>query len=133
LEGLRSENVDIFNGHLEYFTDIGIFYDHLEHFQLISYIFPCTKRNLATLNATEARRQGIDIFSFMCGIHFLLTTCVENDNWIHFVTLGHFFKSVGIVLSVCLASSVCKIIDSTDCVWDGLHIVHIYVAIQNMI
>jgi hypothetical protein len=37
LEGLRWRNVDIVFGHLEYFTDIGDFYDH---FVFIWYIFP---------------------------------------------------------------------------------------------
>jgi hypothetical protein len=36
LEGLRWRNVDIVFGHLEYFTDIGDFYDH---FVFIWYIF----------------------------------------------------------------------------------------------
>jgi hypothetical protein len=42
LEGLRRENVEIFYGHLEYFTAIwnilrpfGIFYGHLEYFTAI--------------------------------------------------------------------------------------------------
>jgi hypothetical protein len=37
LEGLK--DVDVFYGHLEYFTDILDFYDHLLHFVLIWYIF----------------------------------------------------------------------------------------------
>jgi hypothetical protein len=47
------ENIDIFYGHYEYFTDFGIFCDHLVHFLFIWYIFPvlvsCGKKNLATL------------------------------------------------------------------------------------
>jgi hypothetical protein len=43
LEGLRFENVDIFYGHLEYFKDIwDIWYIFL-------VLFPCTKKNPATL------------------------------------------------------------------------------------
>jgi hypothetical protein len=51
-QGLRLENVDIFYGHLEYFTEIWGIYDHLVHFVFIGYIFPVlvsfTKENLAT-------------------------------------------------------------------------------------
>jgi hypothetical protein len=46
LEGLRWEKIDIFSGHLEYFTDIwdilqtfGTFYDRLVHFVFFWYIF----------------------------------------------------------------------------------------------
>jgi hypothetical protein len=39
-EGLILENADTCYGHLEYITDIGIFYDHLAHFVFIWYIFP---------------------------------------------------------------------------------------------
>jgi hypothetical protein len=56
-EGLRLENVDIVYGHLEYFTDRGIFYGYLVHFVYIWYIFPvlvtCTKKNLATLKLKQ--------------------------------------------------------------------------------
>jgi hypothetical protein len=61
LEGLRLENVDIFYGHLEHFTDI---WDilcmttwyicvHLVHFIPVSV--SSTKKNLATLLLTGAR------------------------------------------------------------------------------
>jgi hypothetical protein len=53
LEGLRLENVDIFYGHMEYFTDIWDILWLCVHFVFIWYIFPvlvsCTKKNLATL------------------------------------------------------------------------------------
>jgi hypothetical protein len=57
------ENVGIFYGHLEYFTDIwnilrtlGVFYDLYAQFVTILDIFPvlvyCLKKNLATLLVT---------------------------------------------------------------------------------
>jgi hypothetical protein len=39
LEGLGLENVDIFNGHLEYFTDIWDIFGHMVHLVFIWYIF----------------------------------------------------------------------------------------------
>jgi hypothetical protein len=51
------ENVGTVHGHLEYFTDMGIFYERLVHFVLIWYIspvlVPCTKKHLATLELTQ--------------------------------------------------------------------------------
>jgi hypothetical protein len=50
LQGGRLENVDIFNGHLEYFS--WILYDHLAHLVFIWYIFSSFgimhQQNLAT-------------------------------------------------------------------------------------
>jgi hypothetical protein len=51
------ENVDIFYGHLVYVFTVGIFYDHQVHFCLFGTLFPvwvpCTKKNLATLDASR--------------------------------------------------------------------------------
>jgi hypothetical protein len=70
LEGLRSENVEVVYGHLEYFTDIwdilepfGTFCVYLVHFVFIWYILcsfgtffsvlvSCNKKDLATLRST---------------------------------------------------------------------------------
>jgi hypothetical protein len=53
------ENVDIFFGHLEYFTDIGGIFGHLVHFMFIWYIFPVFaimyQENLATLACRRKR------------------------------------------------------------------------------
>jgi hypothetical protein len=40
LAGLRMEKADILYGHLEYRTQVEIFYDHLVHFVFIWYSFP---------------------------------------------------------------------------------------------
>jgi hypothetical protein len=58
LKSLTMKDVDLFYGHLIYFTaNWYTCYDHLAYFVVIWYIFPvlvcCTKKNLATLDKSE--------------------------------------------------------------------------------
>jgi hypothetical protein len=60
LEGLRWENVDIFYGHLGYFTDI---WDILWPFDtfcvpLVHFVRFCTKKNLATLLECQTKENN---------------------------------------------------------------------------
>jgi hypothetical protein len=57
LEGLRTENIGMFYGPLEYLTALGIFHGHLVYFVEICLYFRVlvcfTENNLATLNLSR--------------------------------------------------------------------------------